>query len=326
MQALDSDMLCPECSKRFFDAGDELVCPGCGVVSEKQVIDVPLTARPRPRDAVRPPLGSYMGPRHASAGERTARGITGEEDGYGYLKAVSDFAGRREGAAVGCAKLIERVGEKLGLPHAVLLEAASTASRVLATVRRTTRRTAIAPVSAYSLISACRTAGVTAVSPREILAAHMALGRRVSSSSVIQLAIESPVRSYASGPNEYLSRVIGRLLANQRLSERLTKDGVHMAGYLVALRECTEKILALAERTEMSGKRPCALAAAAVYSAETVLSAREGRERRLTQRELAQCGDTSEYTVRDQCAVIFLPVVRKLVAQRTQALPLQAVP
>jgi transcription initiation factor TFIIIB Brf1 subunit/transcription initiation factor TFIIB len=326
MQALDSDMLCPECSRRFLDAGDELVCPGCGVVGEKQVIEAPLVARPRPRDAVRPPLGSYMGPRFASAGERTARGITGEGDGYRYLKAVSDFAGRREGAAMGCARLIERVGEKLGLPHAVLLEAASTANKVLTSARSATRRTSVAPVSAYSLISACRTAGMTAVSPREILATHAALGRRVSSSSVIQLAIDSPVRTYASGPDGYLSRVIGRLLADRRLSERLAKDGVHMAGYLVALRECAAKILALAERTEMSGKRPCALAAAAVYSAETVLSACEGRDRRLTQRELAQCGDTSEYTVRDQCAVIFLPVVRELIARRMPALPPQAVP
>ena len=324
MQALDPDMLCPECSKRLLDTGDELVCPVCGIASEKQVIEPPLAARPRPRDAVRTPLGSYMGPRFAGAGERTARGITGEEGGYRYLKVVSDSAGRGEGAAVDCARIIERVGEKLGLPGPVLMEAASTANRVLATVHRAARRTLTAPVSAYSLISACRTSGVSAVSPREILATHAALGRRVSYSSVVQLAIDSPVRTYASGPDEYLSRVIGRLSANRRLSDRLARDGVQMPTYLAALRESGKELIALAEQTEMSGKRPCALAAAAVYSAETVLSACEGRNRRLTQRELALCGDTSEYTVRDQCAAIFLPAVRKLVARRRQAPPLQA--
>lgn len=321
MQTLSQDPLCPECSKRLLDAGDELVCPGCGMASEKQVIEPPQAARQRPRDAVRSPLGSYMGARFAPAAERTARGITGEEDGFGYLKVVSDHVGRGEGAAVDCAKLIERVGEKLGLPGPVLLEAASTANKVLMAARGCPRRATIAPVSAYSLISACRTAGVKGVSPREILATHAVLGKKVSSSSVIRLAIDSPVRTYASGPEEYLARIIGRLTSNQRLSQRLARDGAPMAGYLAALRDCGRELIALAEPTEMSGKRPCALAAAAVYSAEAVLSAREGRDRRLTQRELAQCGDTSEYTVRDRCAGIFLPAVRKLIAQRKQSPP-----
>ncbi len=324
MQILDSDMLCFECSKQMLDAGDEFVCPGCGVVREKQVIELLPAARPRPRDAVRSQLGSYMGPRFAPARERTARGITGEEDGYRYLKVVSDFAGRGEGAAVDCAKLIERVGEKLSLPGSVLLEAASIASKVLAVVHGTTRRKAIAPVSAYSLISACRTAGMSAVSPREILATHEVLGKRVSYSSVVQLAMDFPVKTYASGPDVYLVRVVGRISANQRLSDRLARDGVHLPSFLAALRECAKELIALAEPTEMSGKRPCALAASAVYSAETVLSNCEGRDRRLTQRELALCGDTSEYTVRDQCAVIFLPAVRKLIAQRKPSLPLRA--
>ena len=324
MQALDSDMACPECAKRFLDAGDELVCPGCGLVREKQVIESPRSPMPRPRDAVRSPLGSFMGPRFAAARDRTARGITGEEDGYGYLKVVSDFAGRGEGAAVDCAKLIERVGDKLGLPGHLLHEAAAKARKVLAAVRSSPRRTAVAPVSGYSLISACRAAGNLAVSPREILATHSVLGKRVSYSSVIRLAIESPVRTYASGPEEYLSRVVGRLSANRRLSERLAKDGAHMPPYHAALRECGGELIGLADPTEMSGKRPLALAAAAVYSAEDVLATCEGRNRRVTQRELAQCGDTSEYTVRDQCAMIFLPGVRKLVARRRLPPPLQA--
>ena len=324
MQALDPDVLCPECTKRLLDAGDELVCPGCGMAVEKQVIDPPLAGRPSPRDAVRSQLGSYMGHRFAGAGEKNARGITGEGGGYARLKVVSDHAGREEGAAMDCARLIERVGEKLGLPGPVLLEAASTASRVLAAARGGPRRTAVAPVSAYSLISACRTARMSAMSPREVLAACAAVGRTVSYSSLVRLAIESPTRTYASGPDCYLSRVVGRLSTNRRLADRLAREGVPMPGYLSALRECGGELIALVEPTEMSGKRPCALAAAAVYSAETVLSACEGRDRRLTQRELARCGDTSEYTVRDQCAMIFLPSVRKLIARRKRPLLLRA--
>ena len=312
---------CPECSKRLLDVGDELVCPGCGMAMEKQVVEPRPGPGPRPQDAVRPPLGSYMGPLSASPGERTARGITGLEAGYNYLKAISDFAGRDEGTAVACVRLIERVGEKLALPSAVLLEAASMATRVLATVR-SSRRITVASVSAYALISACRVTRLVAVSPREIIGAHVALGRRVDSSSVIRLALESPIRTYARGAEEYLSRVLARLSTSRRLLDRLARGGVAGAGYINALRECGSELLRLADRTEMSGKRPCALAAAAVYSAETVLSACEGREKRVTQREVAECGDTSEYTVREQCATIFTPAVERMVARKLRAPPL----
>lgn len=320
MQALDAEAFCPECTRRIIDAGDELVCPGCGIAKEKEVVESPQARTPRPRDAVRAPLGSYMGPRSGADGA-TMRGIAASGARYEYLKAVSDYAGRDEDAAVDCARLIERVGEKLSLPSAVLLEAASLANRVLSTVK-TSRRLTVSAVSAFSLISACRIAGTVAVSPREIIEAHRATGRRVSPSLVIHLALESPVRTYASGPEEYVPRIIARLSSSTGLSRMLEKDGISMAGYLSALRPCALELLRSVDRTEMSGKRPCALAAAALYSAETVLALCEGRRKRVTQRELAECGDTSEYTVREQVSTIFSPVVQKAAARRLLNLPL----
>jgi transcription initiation factor TFIIIB Brf1 subunit/transcription initiation factor TFIIB len=296
------------------------VCPGCGIAMEKQVVELPMVSDPRPQDAIRLPLGSYMGSRDATSEERSSRGITGVDTTYVYLKTVSDFAGRDEGSDVACARLIERVGEKLCIPRVVLLGAASTASKVLSTTN-SSRRITVAAVSAYSLISACRVAGIASVSVRDIIDAHLALGKKLSLSSIIQLTLESPVRTYALGPEAYLSRVIARLSANRRLPDRLSREGVHLAGYLRQLRESGKEVLELAEGTEMLGKRPCALAASAIYSAEVVLSTCEGRSRRITQREAAECGDTSEYTVRDQCAEIFTPAVEKLVARRRRTLP-----
>ena len=315
MQALDL-ATCPECSKRLVDAGDELVCPGCGIATEKQVVEHPSGGKQRPRDAVRSRLGSYMGPLFAPPGQRSARGITGGDGRYGYLKAVSDSAWLAEGAAVDGARLTERVGEKLGVPGPVLLEAASMASKVLPAVRNR-GRVSVSAISAYSLISASRLEAAPA-SPSEVLAAFSDLGRKVTSSAVIQLALESPVRTYAKGPNEYLPRVAARRATGRRLTDRLGRDGIRPAWYLSALQGCARELLSMVDRTELSGRRPCALAAAVMYSAECVLSAREGRDRRLTQREVAVCADTSEYTVRDQCNEIFLPSVRKLVARRTQ--------
>lgn len=321
MQLASLDMTCPECSKGLLDLGDEMVCPRCGITEVKQVLEQGFQENPRGHGWQA--LGSYMGPRSAPREERTARGIRGTDGGYDHLKLVSDHAGRDEGAAEECVKLIERVGEKLSLSSATLAEAAAMARKVLDTVHPS-RRVTVAAVSAYSLISACRMTGTATANPREILATHTALGRRVTSSSVIQLALESPIRTYAPGPEQCVSRVLARLSTDQGLLHRLAKEGAPMARYLNALRDCGRELLSLADRTEMCGKRPCALAAAAVYSAETALSRWEGRGRRVTQRQLAECAGTSEYTVREQYAMIFTPAVEKALARRTLSLRLRA--
>ena len=306
--------------ERLLDTGDELVCPGCGIAKEKQVMEPSRGRTPRPRDAIRQFLGSYMGPPSAQARDRSARSITGTDAGYRYLKTVSDFAGRDEDSAVDCARLIERVGEKLSLPKAVQVEAASMAKRVLSDLKHS-RRLTLTALSVYALVSACRVAGAVAVSPREIVDAHQSIGRRVNPSLVNYLSLESPIRTYASGAEGYLPRVLARLSASGVLSHRLEKEGVPMAAYLSALRDLGFEFLREADRTEMSGKRPCALAAAALYSAETVMALHERRGRRVTQRELAECGDTSEYTVREHVSTIFGPVARREAARRTQTLP-----
>jgi transcription initiation factor TFIIIB Brf1 subunit/transcription initiation factor TFIIB len=320
MQALETDPTCPECLIRFLDAGDELVCPGCGAVSEKQVVEPQAGGKPRVHDYVKAPLGSYMGTREATPEERSSRGVSGSPSKYEYLKVVSDFAGRDDDSATACARLIERVGEKLMLPSVVQAEAASMAAKLLATVH-SSRRITVAAVSAYSLISACRVAGVTSVSTREIIDSHVALGRRLSSSSIIQLSLESPIRTFARGPREYLPGVLARLSMSRLLADRLAKEGVHVSGYLNSLRRVGMDLFELVDGTELLGKRPRALAASAAYSAEVVLSVWEGRKRRMTQREAAECGDTSEYTVRDQCLDIFKPAVEKLLARRRLILP-----
>ena len=323
MQVLDPQLYCPECSRRFLDDGEELVCPGCGMATEKQVVEAPPAGVPRPQDSVKRQLGSYMGSVFSPREERSARGITGSERDYDYIKTVSDFLGRDEDTAVDCARVIERVGEKLFVPRMVLCEAASMAKEVLAATRHSKRRITLATVSAHSLISACRLEGVTAVSVREIMDAHLALGRRVSSSSMIQLALESPIRTYARSPRDYLPRVLGRLSLGEESSNDLAGAGTTIERYFGALLGLASELLELADETEMSGKRPCALAASAIYSAEAVMAAQELRKRRITQRQLAECAGASEYTVREQCMAVFAPAIRRLAERRKPTLPLR---
>jgi transcription initiation factor TFIIIB Brf1 subunit/transcription initiation factor TFIIB len=252
--------------------------------------------------------------------ERASRGLSGSNSKYQYLKVLSDFVCRGEGAAEACDRMIERVGEKLLLPGIVIDQASAMARRVLSS-RPHGRRITIAAVSSYALIGACKVQGITSVSVREIVEAHVALGRRVSASSIIQLALESSVRTFARRPEDYLSRVLARLSRISVLQDRLASESVSQTSYFHSLRETAMEVLHSGDEDEMRGKRPCALAAAAVYSAEVVLSVCESRRKRLTQRELAQCGDTAEYTIREQCAHLFSPAVERVIVRRKLTLP-----
>jgi transcription initiation factor TFIIIB Brf1 subunit/transcription initiation factor TFIIB len=312
MQSLDPEASCPECLRPLLDAGEELVCPNCGIVKTKETLDLGVVASSSEGTRA---LGSYLGSAHIATKERASRGISGGNSKYKYLKLLSDFAGRSEGAAEACDRIIQRVGEKLFLPRIVLAQASATAKSVLA-FRPHGRRITVATVSAYALIMACKVEGVASASVREIVEAHLALGKKVTSSSIIQLALETPVRAYARRPEDYVSRVLARLSQSDEVLNLLASEGVSRTVYFHSLRETAMEVLRYGDQNEMAGKRPCSLAAAAIYSAELVLSCCESRRRRLTQRELARCGDTAEYTIREQCARIFTPAVERAVAQR----------
>lgn len=318
MQAIEQEV-CTGCSSGMVDLGDELVCPCCGVVGEKLAEDAPSGFRAR-GGAEREPLGSFMGSFAGSPRERSTKGITGTSGSYRYLKTVSDTAGKDGGSAVECARTIERVGERLRLPEIVIAQAGAVARKVLSNTPPR-RRITVAAVSAFSLIAACRIERVASVSAREVIDAHVARGRRVTSSAVIQLAIDSPVKTYARGAAEYVPMILARLSATPDVQARLSKGSAPQAVYFGALRETALALLALVGEGPTAGKRPCALAASAVYSAELALSLSEGRRKRLTQRELSECGDAAEYTIREQCASLFTPVAMEMAARRSRSPP-----
>jgi len=311
MQTLDSETSCPDCHVLFLDLSDEMACPRCGQVREKQFADpTPLAGTERP-SAARLQLGSYMGSMRSTEQERSCKGIAGSNSRYEYLKVLSDFAGREEGPAEVCGRMVARVGEKLFLPKVVQEDAAAVARTILAK-RQGGRRITLAAVSAFSLIAACRVEGITSVSVREIISAHAAMGRRVNTSSFIQIALDSPIKVMPRRPEDYISRVLARLSSDRGLSQRLMSDEVSQTAYFNALREAAKELLSDVGENVLTGRRPCSLAAAAIYSAELTMAARESRRRRLTQRLLAECGDAAEYTIREQCARIFTPAAASL--------------
>jgi transcription initiation factor TFIIIB Brf1 subunit/transcription initiation factor TFIIB len=315
---------CSECSTPMLDVGDELVCPRCGVVEEKIVVEVPPGDGPSKVPATgRQPLGSFMGTYSITNRERFSRGLSASSSRYEYMKAVSDGAGKEDGSLSDCVKLMERVAEKLYLPRIIIVQAASVAKKVFE-APRPRRRVTVAAVSAYSLIVSCKIEEATSVSLRELVAAHSALGMHVTHSSIIQISLDSPIRTFARRPEDYLQRVLAKLSLSGALRARLDHERVALEPYLASLRETAGELLVLVGEGPTAGRRPCALAASAIYSAELVLCACEGRKKRTTQRAVAGCGDTAEYTLREQCAEIFASAVKELAARRKQPLLLEA--
>jgi transcription initiation factor TFIIIB Brf1 subunit/transcription initiation factor TFIIB len=315
MQSLSSGPSCTECSTNLIDAGDEFVCPKCGIVDEKEVVEGSCERSVTTSYKGGRGLGSFMGSLEMTRQERFSKGLSKANSTYEYLKAISDFAGRQEGPEFACLKMLERVSEKLGLPSIVLRQASAIAKKIFA-VEHHGRRITIAAVSAYSLIAACKIEGITSASVREVITAHADLGRCIRSSSVIQLALESPIRTTPRSPEEYLTRILARLSKNNSLCARLKLNGVSQTVFFKQLRENASKILREIDDDARAGRRPCGLAASSVYSAEMLLAVTEGRRRRITQREVASCGDAAEYTIRGQCAQIFKPAVERLLAEK----------
>lgn len=321
MLETESDQRCAECSGKIIDAGEELVCASCGVVGKKEVMDV-LRAPPlQAIDFTGQALGGYLGSLVPTNEERHTTGISGARTSYHYLKLVSDYAGREDSTTYSCAKLIERTCDGLGLPGTVMREAVVIAKKVLKS--QTAERVGTGAVSSYSIITACRIVGATSVGAREVIAAHRALGRRVSISALIQLSLDSPYRAPPRKPQDYLARIIGKLSSDSSTLGELKVAGIRDAAYFRMLRDEAWGALARVDDISIAGHNPCALAATAVYAAEAGLAKREGRKTILSQRDLARCVGVAEYTVREQYRKIFKPVLilRNSAKRRTQALP-----
>lgn len=299
---------CSECSGDVVDLGDELVCRSCGVVTSKEVVEERDGGPPQAIDYTGQALGGYLGPIEYGPKEKFCRGLTSSPSSFRYLKLVSDYAGREDSTVYSCVKLIERVCEKLALPKIVMGQAVVIAKKLF-DFKRKEFGISSAALSAYAIITACKIENVTSVGVREVVQAHRLLGRRVRVSSLIRLSIDSPFKMGARRAEDYVARVVGRLSAQGDLERTLMEERVNAAAYFAELREAALEALGRLAESGRGGHSPCALAATSVYAGEVLLSRKDSRRRRLTQREVAECVDIAEYTVREQFGVLFRPAM-----------------
>jgi transcription initiation factor TFIIIB Brf1 subunit/transcription initiation factor TFIIB len=312
---------CPECSGEVVDVGEEFVCRSCGVVAEKEVIESRRGRPPEAIDYTSQALGGYLGPIEYGFKEIHSPGFSGAGSTFRYLKLVSDFAGRDDGLIYNCAKMIERVCEKLGLPRVVVAEAVVLSKKLL-DLKRAEKSVTSAALSAFAIISACRIVGVASVSVKEVVEAHRLLGHRVKASALIYLSMNSPLKVEPRRAEDYVARVMARLPSIISGSSRVGPSEAALSAYLTGLRSATIEVLGLADRETRAGHNPCALAATAAYAAEVVLCRRQGRRKMLSQRDAALAVGVAEYTVREQYGQVFRPMVASLgVPPRSQNLP-----
>ncbi len=303
MQQAESGQKCPECAGVVIDAGDELACSSCGMVTQKEVLDVPKGGPIQAIDFTGQSLGGYLGSAESRGGAKYSEGLSGANSSYRYMKLVSDYAGREDSAYYSCAKTIERVCDYLELPRILVGEAVLIARRLYAGPLR--GKATSGAVSAFAIVNACKVMGAAPVGVREVLEAHRAMGRRVKMSDLIQLSLVVPIQATPRRPEDCIPRILAKVSEDPRLGKSLSALSVKTVPYVGVLRNGALEALGRVSDVEKAGHNPWALAATAVYSAEVLRSRKEGGRPRISQKDVARASRVAEYTIREQYSRIF---------------------
>ena len=320
MLTTDTTGKCVECGGQVIDAQEELVCTSCGMVTTKEIVDDIRCGSLQAIDFTGQGVGGYLGSAEPTAEERHSRGLSGTKSNFRYLKQMSDYTGREDSMLYSCARLIERVCERLMLPRVVMADSVITARKLLSSPVRS--RASSAAISVYSIVLACKTMRSAQVGVREIITAQAELGRRVKTSELIQISLQAPFKSAPRRPEDCTARLIARLFASPAPPGAMGETKRASPASLVSLKNRATEMIQQADAISVVGHNPWALAATAIYSAEVVLAAIEQRDPRLTQKQVASAAGVAEYTVREQYRAIFKGITRV----RLQARPALQIP
>ena len=296
---------CPECREGLVytgEEGGELVCSYCGVVVAKTSNGQNDGISGRPTTTSEP-LGSYI-----IANEGASPSL--RNPSFGWAKLMPNIIGRG-GPLSTCSQITERIAEKLGIPRSVVQQANTIASKLLP--KRKTYNTTVPAISAYSLLYASRSAGITHISHREILAAYADAGHKVGKSHLLRIGLESSTPLPQANLEELVRASLGRLQSSERITARLRKASEDPKAYFMSLFEAAKEVAARAGGT--GGYNPRTVAAGSVYVASLKVLAR----RTITQREVAETLGIAEYTVRE-----FVCRTRDETPESTEVLPVKS--
>jgi len=274
---------CPECRTKLVDAGGELTCPSCGLVAEA----LPASEVQRPSGTMLEALGSCVG-RVSSKGEH------GPQAGYvfGVTGLRANTIGR-DLLSIQCSRLIERVSCRFLLPRGIVQNAIQTAARLLPSRRM--YRVAMPGISAYSLLYACKSAGISHVGFGELQKAYYETGHRVSRSQLLRIGSESSLPLPAIRTEVLVQRAVAKLQSNPAVLDRIKRANIDEGRYFASLLEAARRT---AEETGgLGGFSPKTLAAGSIWLGALSLGPKVIR-----QSEAAEALGIAEYTVREFCS------------------------
>ena len=198
----------------------------------------------------------------------------------------------RGGPLLTCSQLTERVSERLMVPKSVVQNANMIARRLLP--GKETYGVTVSAISAYSLLHACRSAGIAHISHKEILAAYTDAGYRVGKSHLLRIGLESTLPLPQASTAELVRAAVCKLQSSERIAARLRKANLNPKTYFTRLFELAKEVVESAERRGFS---PRTVAAGSVYVASLAMSSKKT----FTQREAGETLGMAEYTVREFC-------------------------
>ena len=278
---------CPECRgslvRMHEEDGGELACSRCGVVAGRanNTREDGATVASVSKNV---PLGSYI----VADAESATPSLRGPA--FGWARLMPNIIGRGT-PLLNCSLLTERVAEKLALPKSVAQAAEITARRLLP--HREAYEATIPSISAYSLLYACRSAGIAHISHREVLKAYTDGGYRVGKSVLLRIGLESRMPLPHPTSDDFVRAAIGRLQSSEKVAARLKREKLDPTAYFTKLFELAKEI---ARSSGLNGFSPRTVAAGSVYIASQAISARV-----FSQREAGETLGMAEYTVREFC-------------------------
>jgi transcription initiation factor TFIIIB Brf1 subunit/transcription initiation factor TFIIB len=271
---------CPECNGQLVDAGgdEEKVCSSCGIVFGR-ADGVQYSSAP-PANG-NESLGSFI-----MRGDSALRGSA-----FCQARLRPNVIGR-DGVVLSCSKLLERISDRMMLPKGVIENAVITARRLLP--GRKAYGATVPAISAYALLYACRSAGITHIGYREIVSAYSDAGHRVSNADLLRIGIGSSLSLPHSNLEDLVRAAVRKLQANVEVIERLKEAKLNAHAYFARLFELAKEIAA--RSSTIGGLNPRTVATGSVYLANLSIGPKMVR-----QREAAETLGMAEYTIREFC-------------------------
>ena len=277
---------CPECRADLVNTGEEgeLACSNCGVVAARSA-SAREDGSSAPSVSKNEPLGSYMLPPGDSGPARGGHA-------FGLARLNPDIIGRG-GPLQTCSAMTDRIASNLELPKS-LAQSANLVARRLLPARKEIRAT-IPAISAYSLLHACRSAGISHISYKTIVEAYRAAGFRICRSKLMRIGLDSPVPMPHSSVEELVKAVVGKLQSSEAIAARLKERSLDPREYFTKLLEFAKAVASQAGG--LNGFNPRTVAAGSVYLASVAIA----EKKTFTQHDAGETLGMAEYTVREFC-------------------------